>query len=97
MEFTPADRRLIPDRRSNPDRRRVVRVVVQERRSGTERRGVAERRGTDAPADHIHNALRLLSSPRDAPERTYAVLPGRWAGYPPPTDKFLTCYAPICH
>ncbi|HKW40038.1 MAG TPA: hypothetical protein VJN39_02195 [Gemmatimonadales bacterium] len=62
MEFTPADRRLIPDRRSNPDRRRVVRVVVQERRSGTERRGGAERRGADAPADHIHNALRLLTN-----------------------------------
>jgi len=41
--------------------------------------------------------LRLLSSLRDAPERTDAVLPGRWAGYPPPTDKLLTCYAPICH
>ena len=24
-----------------------------------------------------------LSSPRDAPRRAYAVLPGRWAGYPP--------------
>ena len=24
-----------------------------------------------------------LSSPQDSPERTYAVLPGRWAGYPP--------------
>src|SRR6185437_7915455 len=25
-----------------------------------------------------------LSSPGDAPKGTYAVLPGRWAGYPPP-------------
>ncbi len=24
-----------------------------------------------------------LSSSRDAPKRSYAVLPGRWAGYPP--------------
>ena len=62
MDYTPADRRLVPDRRSNADRRRVVRVVVQERRSGEERRITGERRGTDAPADHIHTALRLLTN-----------------------------------
>lgn len=62
MDYTPADRRLVPDRRSNPDRRRVVRVVVQERRSGEERRITGERRGADAPADHIHTALRLLTN-----------------------------------
>src|SRR5689334_22464369 len=61
MEFTPADHRLVPDRRSGADRRRVVRVVVQDRRSGEERRLNGERRGTDAPADHIHNALELLT------------------------------------
>jgi hypothetical protein len=62
MEFTPADHRLVPDRRSGADRRRVVRVVVQDRRSGEERRLNGERRGTDAPADHIHNALELLTN-----------------------------------
>ncbi len=62
MDFTPADRRLVPDRRSTADRRRVVRVVVQERRSGEERRSTGERRGADAPADHIHTALRLLTN-----------------------------------
>ncbi len=62
MDFTPADRRLVPDRRSNAERRRVVQVVVQERRSGEERRSTGERRGADAPADHIHTALRLLTN-----------------------------------
>jgi hypothetical protein len=62
MDFTPADRRLVPDRRSGEDRRRVVRVVVQERRSQEERRINGERRGADAPAEHIHNALQLLTN-----------------------------------
>jgi hypothetical protein len=62
MEFTPADHRLVPDRRSGADRRQVVRVVVQERRSGGDRRATEERRGADAPADHIHNALQLLTN-----------------------------------
>ncbi len=62
MDFTPADRRLVPDRRTLADRRRIVRVVVEERRAGAERRGDAERRGADAPGDHIHNALQLLTN-----------------------------------
>ncbi|HVH66633.1 MAG TPA: hypothetical protein VM716_02075 [Gemmatimonadales bacterium] len=62
MEFTPADRRLTPDRRAKLDRRRVVRVVVEERRSGMERRSGTERRGSDAPSDHIHSALQLLTN-----------------------------------
>ena len=62
MEFTPADRRLVPDRRNIVDRRRVVRVVVEDRRSGEDRRAGAERRGADAPGDHIHTALRLLTN-----------------------------------
>src|SRR5690606_32544089 len=39
----------------------------------------------------------LLSRSGHAPRPTYAVLPGRWAGYPPPMDRFLTCYAPVRH
>jgi hypothetical protein len=43
-------------------------------------------------------------APRSAPEfssnnhavtRAYAVLPGRWAGYPPLIGRSLTCYAPV--
>ncbi len=62
MEFTPTDRRLVPDRRTVADRRRVVRIVVEERRYGADRRAPAERRGADAPGDHIHNALQLLTN-----------------------------------
>ncbi len=29
------------------------------------------------------------------PESSYAVLPGRWAGYPPLQGRSLTCYAPV--
>ena len=36
-----------------------------------------------------------VSPPGDAPGRTYAVLPGRWAGYPPRLGRSLTCYAPV--
>ena len=62
MEPAPTDRRLVADRRTQADRRRVVRVVVEERRSGLERRGAGERRGNDAPGEHIHNALQLLTN-----------------------------------
>jgi hypothetical protein len=43
-------------------------------------------------------------APRSAPEVSqtshaarlaYAVLPGRWAGYPPRIGRSLTCYAPV--
>ena len=36
-----------------------------------------------------------VSSSGDAPRRAYAVLPGRWAGYPPLEGRSLTCYAPV--
>ncbi len=36
-----------------------------------------------------------VSSPPDAREGAYAVLPGRWAGYPPQRGRSLTCYAPV--
>src|SRR5215207_10298632 len=36
-----------------------------------------------------------LSVPGDAPQDAYAVLPGRWAGYPPQAGRSLTCYAPV--
>ena len=62
MEGGPTDRRLVADRRTEADRRRVVRVVVEERRSGLDRRAGAERRGSDAPGEHIHNALQLLTN-----------------------------------
>ena len=36
-----------------------------------------------------------VSSPGDAPGGAHAVLPGRWAGYPPRLGRSLTCYAPV--
>src|SRR3954471_19803606 len=36
-----------------------------------------------------------VSSQEDVLSRTYAVLPGRWAGYPPQIGRLLTCYAPV--
>jgi hypothetical protein len=36
-----------------------------------------------------------VCSRRQAPARAYAVLPGRWAGYPPRRGRSLTCYAPV--
>jgi hypothetical protein len=36
-----------------------------------------------------------VSHPEYAPQVAYAVLPGRWAGYPPQTGRSLTCYAPV--
>ena len=56
------DRRQTPDRRSRSDRRRVVTVVVQERRSGVERRGFFERRSSEEPGEDIRNALQLLTN-----------------------------------
>ena len=36
-----------------------------------------------------------VSFRQDAPAEAYAVLPGRWAGYPPQIGRSLTCYAPV--
>jgi hypothetical protein len=36
-----------------------------------------------------------VSSTGQVPRRAYAVLPGRWAGYPPREGRSLTCYAPV--
>ncbi len=57
-----ADRRQTSDRRNQPDRRRVVTVVVKERRSGTERRAFFERRSAEEPGEDIRNALQLLTN-----------------------------------
>ncbi len=57
-----ADRRQTPDRRSHPERRRVVTVVVKERRSGGERRAFFERRSAAEPGEDIRNALQLLTN-----------------------------------
>ena len=57
-----ADRRQTSDRRSHPDRRRVVTVVVKERRSGKERRAFFERRSSEEPGEDIRNALQLLTN-----------------------------------
>ncbi len=57
-----ADRRQTPDRRSRAERRRVVTVVVHERRSGIERRSFFERRSTEEPGEDIRNALQLLTN-----------------------------------
>src|SRR5436190_22914208 len=59
--------------------------------------GPLPRQLADRPRDSPPAHLAMLSSFGDAPKRSYAVLTGRWAGYPPPMDKFLTCYAPVCH
>jgi hypothetical protein len=62
MELSHADRRLAADRRASTDRRRVVTIVVEERRSGPERRGLAERRAPESAGEHIRNALQLLTN-----------------------------------
>ena len=62
MEAPRIDRRGVTDRRTVADRRQVVRVVVEERRSGGDRRGAAERRSSDGPGEHIRNALQLLTN-----------------------------------
>ena len=62
MELSHTDRRLAQDRRVRGERRRVVTVVVEERRSGVDRRAPAERRGPESAADHIRNALQLLTN-----------------------------------
>src|SRR5690606_4358590 len=36
-----------------------------------------------------------LSSTVQVDHGTYAVLPGRWAGYSPQAGRLLTCYAPV--
>jgi len=65
METTmPADRRSLADRRAaaRDDRRRVAALVPTERRSGEERRSGAERRTPESVAEHIRNALQLLTN-----------------------------------
>ena len=62
MELSHADRRLAADRRAPTDRRRVVTIVVEERRSGVERRAQPERRGPESAGAHIRNALELLTN-----------------------------------
>ena len=51
-------------------------------------RQLADRPRAPLPAPEV-------SSIRNAPNRAYAVLPGRWAGYPPREGRSLTCYAPV--
>jgi hypothetical protein len=65
MEATvPTDRRSLADRRAaaRGDRRQVTVVVVTERRSGADRRGATERRTPENVAEHIRNALQLLTN-----------------------------------
>jgi len=65
METTmPADRRSVANRRAaaRGDRRRVAALVPTERRSGEERRTGAERRTPESVAEHIRNALQLLTN-----------------------------------
>ncbi len=62
MELSHADRRLTTDRRAPGDRRRVVTVVVEDRRSGVERRAPPERRAPESAGEHIRNALQLLTN-----------------------------------
>jgi len=62
MELSHADRRLPTERRAATDRRRVVTIVVQERRSGVERRAQPERRAPESAGEHIRNALQLLTN-----------------------------------
>jgi hypothetical protein len=57
-----ADRRRAEDRRAPDDRRRdVVRVPV-EQRTGTDRRGELERRGSQSVDELIRSALELLTN-----------------------------------
>jgi len=62
MELSHADRRLSTDRRASTERRRVVTIVVEERRSGVDRRAPPERRAPESASAHIRNALELLTN-----------------------------------
>jgi hypothetical protein len=62
MEPSHADRRLTTDRRAPTDRRRVVTIVVEERRSANERRAQPQRRAPESAGEHIRNALQLLTN-----------------------------------
>ncbi len=61
MSSSPTERRKVGDRRA-ANRRRVVVVVAVERRADPERRGGSERRTPDNVAEHIRNALQLLTN-----------------------------------
>ena len=65
-----------------------LRPATRHRLGGPLPRQLADRPRAPLPAPEV-------SSPRDAPARAYAVLPGRWAGYPPRGGRSLTCYAPV--
>jgi hypothetical protein len=54
------DRRQTGDRRGN-QRRQVVTVVVTERRTGDDRRAADDRRSAETAAEHIRNALQLVT------------------------------------
>jgi hypothetical protein len=43
----------------------------------------------------VHQSCPWFSFPDHAAQEAYAVLPGRWAGYPPHEGRSLTCYAPV--
>jgi len=60
MSSSPTERRKVGDRRA-ANRRRVVVVVAVERRSESDRRS-GERRTPDNVAEHIRNALQLLTN-----------------------------------
>jgi hypothetical protein len=62
MELSHADRRLTTDRRTPAERRRIVTVVVEDRRSGADRRAQPERRVPESAGEHIRNALQLLTN-----------------------------------
>jgi hypothetical protein len=61
MSSSPAERRRLAERRA-ADRRRVVVVVAVERRAEPDRRSGSERRAPDNVAEHIRNALQLLTN-----------------------------------
>ena len=61
MKRSAAGRRERADRREGRDRRQAVVLVAVERRSGRDRRTTAERRRSDNAAQHLRNALRLLT------------------------------------
>src|SRR5437899_482617 len=55
-------RTALAGRGTRADRRRVAALVPTERRSGEERRTGAERRTPESVAEHIRNALQLLTN-----------------------------------
>ena len=65
-----------------------LRPATRHRLGGPLPRQLADRPRAPLPAPEV-------SSVRYAPNRAYAVLPGRWAGYPPQEGRSLTCYAPV--